>query len=74
MRLDPHLDRLLDVVVEAVVDRLFAAEVVRATPETETPEQPSLCSGVVASRHGDVGGLDDELYARAATAATKRSR
>lgn len=75
MRLaDPNLDRLLDVVVEAVVDRLLGEGPSEATPKTETPERLSLRSGVVVSHHGDVGGLNAELYAAADTPATAGHR
>jgi hypothetical protein len=54
MRLDPHLDQLLDILVEVVVARVLTAQA------TETPGQRAKLPGVVSrdplikdSGHGD---------------------
>jgi hypothetical protein len=66
VRLEPHLDRLLDVVVESVVERLLAAE---SPPQTTTPAGLLPPAGANSSQL--TGSLDDGNSRTAAPGAAR---
>jgi hypothetical protein len=72
MRLAPHLDALLDLVVESAVNRVLAqGEQREMATQTETPAQPAKLAGVGSTR--SLGVNEHEDHGRAANqAATQK--